>query len=173
MQHGAGSDASNLRAQVQERWGDLEAGRRTRSEISRWAEERLEDSTPDEELVIQGLLFLQAVDLVTADRRGEPGADTPVHVDDPEAPFLVTAADVSRGLQSWLEELSACDADPRAWMSRYMQRLIRDFAANHGFEDARSFADKLVASGELTAQDAARALESDAAGDTSNEIGSP
>jgi hypothetical protein len=97
MQHGAGSDASDLRAQVQERWIDFEAGRRTRSEISRWAEERLEDGTADEELVIQGLLFLQTVDLVAADR---PGEDTPVRVDEPEARFLVTAADVSRGLQS-------------------------------------------------------------------------
>ena len=170
MQPGPGSDTSDLRAQVKERWIDLEAGRRTRSEIARWAEERLEDGTPDEELVMQGLLFLQTVDLVAADR---PGEDTPVHVDDPEAPFLVTAADVSRGLQAWLEELSTFDADPSAWMSGYMQRLIRDFAANHGIEDARSFADKLVASGELTAQDAASALESDAAGDTSHEIGSP
>jgi hypothetical protein len=58
-------------------------------------------------------------------------------------------------------------------MSGYMQRLIRDFAANHGMADARSFADKLVASGELTAQDAASALESDAAGDTRNKISSP
>jgi hypothetical protein len=115
----------------------------------------VEDGAAEEELVLQGLLFLQTVNFVPSD------GDAPVaFADRPDAPGLISAADVWTALQAWHAELNRCDADPQGWTRRHMQRVVRDFAKSHGVDRARSFAEKLVALGELARDDVAAALGS-------------
>ncbi|KQS65822.1 hypothetical protein [Modestobacter sp. Leaf380] len=141
------------RAQVRARWRDLAAGRCARWEAATWAECQLDDGLADEELVIQGLLFLQSIDLVPGD------SDGPVHSGDPKAPFFVATADIDPALGAWETELRRYDADPDAWMRGYFRRMLSGYAATHGVEAARTFGGKLVASGDLAAEDVTAALD--------------
>lgn len=147
------------RAQVRTWWRDLAAGRCARCEAAAWAERQLDDGLADEELVIQGLLFLQAIDLV-------PGDDGPVHSEDPEAPFFVAAADIDSALEAWEAELRRYDEDPDSWMRGYFRRMLTDYAARHGIDAARTFGSKLVASGDLTAEDVVDALDEQRSADS-------
>ena len=134
-------------------WQDLAAGRRTRSEASVWAESQLEQNLAKEELVIQGLLFLQAADLT-------PGAgDSPVHSGDPDASYLVFSADIGTALESWEAELRRYDEDPDAWTRDRLRRAVTHHATWRGVDAARKLGGKLVARDLLTAQDVVRALD--------------
>src|SRR4051812_24564260 len=109
---------SPTRAQVRRWWRDLAAGRRTRSDASVWAQSRLELNSAEEELVIQGLLFLRSASLARGGDR-----DGPVHSKDPDASFFVSAADLGTALEAWEAELRRYDEDPGAWMRGYFWRM--------------------------------------------------
>jgi hypothetical protein len=140
------------RADVLDWWRHLVAGRCTRWEAAGWAERQIEQDAWDEELVLQGLLYLQTVDLVKTD-------SGPRHVSDSAAPFLAVDAEIGPALDEWIGELARFDADPELWMQRYFQRMLRSFAARHGRARAQSFGDKLVAHGDLTPDGVTEAVE--------------
>lgn len=146
------------RAQIRAWWRDLAAGRCARWEAAAWAASQLDDGLADEELVIQGLLFLQSTDLVPGD------SDGPVHSEAPEAPFFVSPADIDAALGAWEAELRRYDEDPDAWMRGYFRRMLSDHAATHGVAAAGTFGGKLVATGHLTAEEVTAALDGQPAG---------
>ncbi|HEY0869592.1 MAG TPA: hypothetical protein VGD55_04285 [Acidothermaceae bacterium] len=127
------------RQEVQQWWSDLVAGRRSRIEASDWAEQWLGGS--GEELVVQGLLALQAVrHSVLSDLELRP--------------------QMADALARWQQELRLYDVDPDAWNRSYFKRLLLDFARRHGAEPARKFGLKLVRSGQLREPDIEDALRS-------------
>ncbi|GAA2012465.1 hypothetical protein JL107_06310 [Nakamurella flavida] len=141
------------RAQVRAWWQDVETGRCMRWEASDWALAHLEDGQADEELVIQGLLYLQALTLVPV-----PGRDQLAHSRVPGAPSFDSLAEVGVALTKWEAQLREYDADPDAWMRGYFRRMISDHAGWRGGDAARRFARKLVRAGHLTTEDVEQAL---------------
>jgi hypothetical protein len=146
---------ASVRAQADPRWRELLAGSRSRAEVAGWAQVQTEDDVAEDELDIQGLLFLQTVNFVQATR---PGGGPAVSDEVPDAQFWITDSDASRALEAWRAECARFDADPEGWMRRHLQGMVREFAKRHGEGPARSFADKLVASGDLAAEDVPQAL---------------
>jgi len=102
-----------------------------------------------EELVLQGLLFLQAVDLGSDPN----GGSNPLHLPDGVGAFLESVSDVAAALQRWLAEIEIFDRDPGGWERARLRRVIARFADTHGTERARAFGDKLVRRGDLTESD--------------------
>jgi hypothetical protein len=146
-----GDSAETTRQEVRARWTDLIQGRRSRLQVARWAEHRLDDSAVgEEELVTQALLFLQAVDLTHDGTQDEPAFR---HAQSEPAAFVTSDADVVSAFAAWIEQLRRYDLNPDAWNSAYFLRLIADFAARLGTEPAWRFADKLVASRKLKVVD--------------------
>jgi hypothetical protein len=140
------------RADVLDWWRALIAGRCTRWAAAEWAQAQIDADAWDEELVLQGLLYLQTVDLVKAD-------GGPVHVRDADAAFLVPDAEIAPAMEEWLAELARFDDDPELWMRRYFQRGVREYAAQFGRAAGQSFGDKLVAHGDLTPDAVTEALD--------------
>ncbi len=140
------------RAQVRAWWQDLTAGHRTRRQASAWAQHHLDQCAADEELVIQGLLALQACTLV----RGED--DRPVHAQDPDAPFSHSMAELAADLTAWEAQLGEYDRDPDAWMRAHFRQMVSRFATGQGVDAARQFGRQLVDDGHLTADDVEDAL---------------
>jgi hypothetical protein len=101
-----------------------------------------------EELVLQALLYLHAIDLGVDD-----AGDAPRHQEGPAVEYLASDADVATALSRWLRELSVYDEDPDGWNRRHFQTMLRDHAARYGVGRARSFGAKLVAAGHLTTAD--------------------
>jgi len=141
------------RAEVQVWWEDIVVGRRTRTEASDWAETWVQANFMGEELVLQALLYLHAVDL-GVDASGE----TPRHQSGSASEYLVSDADMAIALSRWLQELSVDDEDPAGWTVRHFQKMVRDLATRSGADRARSFGAKLVAAGHLTSADVLDAL---------------
>ncbi|MFI6678171.1 hypothetical protein [Kribbella sp. NPDC050470] len=141
------------RAEVHAWWEDVVAGRRTRTEASELAQPWLQANFMGEELVLQGLLYLQALDLGV----DAPG-DTPRHRSGSASEYLVSDADMATALSRWLQELDVVDEDPAGWTVRHFQRMVSGFATRCGADRARSFGAKLVAAGHLTSADVLDAL---------------
>jgi hypothetical protein len=129
------------RDEVDAQWSALAAGLRGRGEVSRWAEGRLE-AAPDQELVIQGLLYLQALDPALGWRRRT----------------AVTDGAVAAALQRWRKAFADHDRDPDAWDRSYLRGVVRSVAETHGEERARVLGRKLVTSGKLMSEDVDEAL---------------
>jgi hypothetical protein len=92
-----------LRAAVIRWWEDVIAERCTRGEAAGWAYEQLDRGTHEEELVLQGILYLQTVDTAPSARPEDGGV---VHAGDPDPAFYGSTTDISAALQSWQEELA-------------------------------------------------------------------
>ncbi|MEU8227452.1 hypothetical protein [Kribbella sp. NPDC048915] len=141
------------RAEVQVWWEDVVAGRRTRTEASDWADPWVQANFMGEELVLQALVYLHAMDLAV-DGLG----DAPRHQSGSDSKYLVSEADMARALSRWLQELSVYDEDPDGWTVRHFQKMVRNLATRSGADRARSFGAKLVAAGHLTTADVLDAL---------------
>lgn len=114
-------------------WQDCIDRRRSQVETSEWAEGWLDRGPDVEELVLQGLLELQALRFRDGDE------------------------EASR-LQRWQAELLRYDDDPQAWNRRHLQRMLTGFLERHSVERTRAFGHKLVKWGHLTDQDVEDAL---------------
>jgi hypothetical protein len=104
--------------------------------VSRWAEDQLDAASPEEELVLQGLLELQGLRFKNPDATG-----------------------MRSRLRRWQAELETYDRDPDAWNRRYFQRLLGRFRETHGLERARGFGRRLVRDGVLSDRDVEEALD--------------
>lgn len=127
---------SVTRWDVERWWQDCIDGRRTTAEASRWAEDQLDASSPEEELVLQGLLELQSLQFGDRD-----------------------AGSMRSRLRRWQAELETYDRDPDAWNRRYFQRLLIRFRERHGLERSRGFGRRLVGHGVLSDRDVEEALD--------------
>lgn len=71
----------------------------------------------------------------------------------------VAEADVvASAYDRWRRHVRDYEAAPDAWDRRYYQRMVIDFAERHGTGPARALGVKLVAAGEMQAEDLAAAL---------------
>jgi hypothetical protein len=135
-------DAEATRTTVRTWWEETLAGTRTRAETSRWAQQQIDAGWWDEELVLQGLLQLQALDIA-----GDAGA----------------AADSDNALQesldAWLSRLDRYDENPAAWRTDYFTTMLRSFANRHGIEAAERFSAKMVGAGLLSTSEVQGALD--------------
>lgn len=147
------------RADVRAYWEDVVAGRRTRTEASHWAYPWVQANFTGDELVLRALLYLHAIDLGVDDAGG-----VPLHQEGPAVEYLASDGDVATALSRWLRELAIYDDDPDAWNRRHIQTMLRDHAARHGADRARSFGAKLVAARHLTTADVVDALRSPSPG---------
>lgn len=120
-------------AAVRRRWEDVLAARATVGEAVAWAEQVLYTNAWDDELTLQGLLQLQAANVVT----------------DLATPHL----------ENWLAEIGKYEQEPVAWNRAYFTRILQRFAAQHGNSAAMRFAAKLVLAGHLTTSDVENALD--------------
>jgi hypothetical protein len=127
---------SLTRQDVERWWRDCVDGRRTTDEVSRWAEDQLDAASPEEELILQGLLELQGL------RFGDRDAET-----------------MRARLRRWQAELEVYDRDPDAWDRRYFQQLLVRFRERHGLERTRGFGRRLVRHGVLSDRDVEEALD--------------
>jgi len=148
----SGTGRQPTRADVQICWEDVVAGRRTRTEASRWADPWVQANFAGEEPVLQALLYLHAIDL------GVNAGDVPQHQEGPDVEYVASNADIAAALGRWLCELAVYDRDPDGWTRRHSKAMIRDYGARHGADRARSFGAKLVAAGHLTPGDVLDAL---------------
>jgi len=103
----ATSQHEPTRAEVQAWWEDVVARRRTRTEASEWADTWVQADLMGEELVLQALLYLHAMDLVV-----DASGDNPRHRAGAASEYLVSDADMATALSRWLRELSVYDDDP-------------------------------------------------------------
>lgn len=116
------------RDDVDGRWSRAIAGGAARREAAAWAQEKLDNNPDCEELVLQGLLHLQALIHQPA-ARGE---------------------DVGAALTTWRRELHDYDRDPAAWTSNYSVTMLHSFVERHGAKPTHDFAAKLYADGLIT-----------------------
>ena len=117
-------------------FADVLAGRRTRDEASEWAVEHIEAGRWEEELILQGLLRLNAL----------PGSSD---------------AQAKESLERWTAEFVKYDEDPQEWDRQYFLRLVRGSTERAGVESARRLANKLVSDGVLTSLDVREVLGDD------------
>lgn len=122
------------RDDVHERWLLAIPGGASLRQAAAWAEERLDNNPDCEELVLRGLLHLQAL------------------VHQPLAP----SEDVEAALRSWRGELEVYDRDPGTWTNNYFVAMLEGFAQRHGSQRAEEFAARLQANGVITDVDARR-----------------
>ena len=127
------------RQDVERYWLDVVAGRLSVREASAWAERHLDRNDDVEELVIQGLLFLQHQRFsIASDEDG--------------------AAHISKVLDLWRVELTRFDDDPDGWERARLRRILTGFLESHGIEAARAFGRRMVKAGILREPDVDEAL---------------
>jgi len=106
-----------------------------------------------EELVLQALIYLHAIDL---------GVDAPGGHASTSVRIRLRVLGIGRGhgygAESMVSKLGVYDEDPAGWTVRHFQKMVRDFATRSGADRARSFGAKLVAAGHLTTADVLDAL---------------
>ena len=107
---------------------DVLDGRCTPDEASDWATDHISACRWEDELILQGLLRLNAL-------------------------LSLSDAQAQQSLERWTADLAEYDEDPREWDRRYFLQLVRGFAERVGVEHARRFANKLVSEGMLTSLD--------------------
>lgn len=69
-----------------------------------------------------------------------------------------SVGDIAVAHERWQRQVRDYEADREGWDRSYYQRMITDFAERHGTDRARHLGGRLVASGELTAEDVAAVL---------------
>ncbi len=114
-----------MRAEVEEAWRDVIAGRRTREDVHLWTEPFVEgDMAPDalvQPLVELGLYYLHGLDL--ASRLGQSAWWHLTHGDDDGTrQYVFSDSTVRANLEHWLEQCRSFDADPEEF-ARHRRRL--------------------------------------------------
>ena len=133
-----GSGREVVPEDVEVLWSDLIDGRRTSQETATRARSLMEAANATH-VANWGLSSLYAL----------------THVGTQDAEALVLAHEARR------QHVREYEADPGGWDRRYYQRMIAEFAKNHGDERARHLGARLVDSGELRPCDVDAALTID------------
>jgi hypothetical protein len=121
------------REDIETWWSNALTGKCTTTEAANWAESKLDNAPDVEELVLQALLSLQAL-------KHSPASED-------------QRTRLARTLGLWRAELRRYDADPEAWNRIHLQQMLRDYANQFDDDRARTFGNKLVASGHLEKSD--------------------
>lgn len=141
------------RADVHRWWAGIVVGGCTRGEASAWAGWHLEHAFSGEELILQGLVYLEAVDLGP-----NPDDGRPHHCGDLPGPHYLSMTQVAVSLERWLAELVVYDQDPDGWDRAWLRGVVSAFTARCGPDRGRAFATKLVKRDHLIEADIERAV---------------
>jgi len=122
-----------LRAEVEQAWRDVIAGRRTREDVHLWAKPYVEgEKAPDpraQPVIKSGLYYLHGLDLTS--RPGQSAWWQLAHGGEDDTRTYVFSDDTVRAnLEHWLGQCRSFDADPEEFM-RHRRRLA---AAEFGRE---------------------------------------
>jgi hypothetical protein len=144
------------RADVEARWRDIVAGRRSREDVHAWTRPWVEgDGNVEDPLVSLGLSYLHGFDMTV--RPAEPHLVG--HGMEPGRVYCKSDVLIAEELASWEESVAFYDSDQEGWHRRKWLRLIRALQSERGLDAARAVADRAIALGQLDEASATRTLD--------------